>query len=218
MRRLEDSPPAFEKAERRLRLYWPTPPGGHVRRWPTRPWPGPNCGGPTWERGWSWGCASAADDPRSPLRTSLGARLRRRPHQAGSVLRQPRCTQCGTATRGKRRPRGQARTSPRVEPAQPQAKNPGARSPPARHARGRWPAKPRRAARLDEGPARSCPLALSMTASRGPLERDDLPCEAWLVKPAFESAPLDRSQDSPRRVQEDSELDPDDAEGEVDNR
>src|SRR5260370_42211065 len=61
-------------------------------------------------------------------------------------------------------------------------------------------------------------MTMSLTASRGPLERDDLPYEAWLVKPGFESALLDCGQDSPRRVQEDSELHPDDAEGEVDNR
>src|SRR6266699_4459518 len=218
MRSLEDSHPASAKAERRPRLCWPRLPGGLVRRSPTPPLPGPNSWGPTSARAWSWRCASAVDDLRSRLRTSIGARSRHRPPQAGSAPRRRRCIQCGTATRGKRRPRGQSRTSPRVEPAQPQATNLEARSPPARRARDQWRAKPRRATRLDEGPAQSCPLSLSLSASRGPLKRDDLPYEAWLVKPDLESALLDGSQDPRRWMQKNSELHPDDAEHEVDNR
>src|SRR5207247_3176099 len=111
-------------------------------------------------------------------------------------------------TRCKSHQIAQAQTSPRVEPAQPQATNLEARSPPAHRARGQWRAKPRRATRPDEGPARSCPLSLSVSASRGPLKRDDLPYQAWLVKPGLESALLDGSQDPHRRMQKNSELHP----------
>jgi len=51
-----------------------------------------------------------------------------------------------------------------------------------------------------------------------PFEGDHLPHQAWLVEPGLESALFHRGQDERRRVQEDSELHPDDAEGEVDNR
>src|SRR5713226_5072795 len=69
---------------------------------------------------------------------------------------------------------------------------------------------------------RARPLGLaalepSTADSGGPLKRDHLPQQAWLVEPGLESALLHGSQNQRWRVQEDSELQPDDSKPKVGN-
>jgi hypothetical protein len=54
-----------------------------------------------------------------------------------------------------------------------------------------------------------------MSVSRGSLKRDNLPQPAWLVEPGFESALVHSSQNQRWRMQEDSELQPDDSKPKV---
>src|SRR5216683_5486691 len=57
-----------------------------------------------------------------------------------------------------------------------------------------------------------------MTAPQGPLERDNLPYEAWLVEPGLQTALLHGDQDQRWLMQENAELHLNHAEHEVDKR